>query len=60
MTKDKTQKRERQLASSNNQGSEVGGRGELRSGRKSQFKNHRLGVDGLSNVPNEYLSSEEE
>lgn len=55
MTKDKHQKRERQIASNNGQGSEVGGRGELRAGRKSQFKNHSFDGDG---APNEYLNTE--
>lgn len=52
MTKDKHQKHERQIQSSNGQGDEAGGRGELRSGRKSQFKNHRPGEEGTLN---EYL-----
>lgn len=52
MTKDKHEKHERQIQSSNVQGDDAGNRGELRSGRKSQFKNHRPGDDG---VPNEYL-----
>lgn len=52
MTKDKHQKRERQLQSANGQGDEVGNRGEQRPGRKSQFKNHNSEGEG---APNEYL-----
>ncbi|WP_223067370.1 hypothetical protein [Paenibacillus caui] len=57
MTKDKHQKRERQIASNNGQSDTAGSRGELQSGRLSQFKNHSLGDGG---APNEYLNSESE
>ncbi|WP_138495607.1 hypothetical protein [Paenibacillus pinistramenti] len=54
MTKDKHQKHERQIASSNGQSDTAGGRGERRAGRLAQFKNHSQDGD---HVPNEYLNS---